>query len=238
MDLRAEHAVLDRLLSGLDAPQWSTPTPAAGWTVSDQVQHLAASERAAIVALEGSGAELFRGETMIEPIEAEDPESLLEAWRRAREETVALLGSVDDRARVTWGAGPMSARSFAEARLMETWAHGLDCFAAVGTEPVDTPRLRRIAGLARRALPYAFEVAGRVPPGDVRGVALDLTGPRGERWWIGPEPAHDVIAGSASEWCRVATRRARPETTSLRAATPLAAEALRVARAYLLDHAP
>jgi enediyne biosynthesis protein E11 len=236
-DLRAEHAVLDRLLSDLHASQWSTATPAAGWNVSDQIRHLATSERAATLALEGRGAEVFRGQTKLDPIEAEDPHALLEAWRRARERTVVLLASVDDRARVTWGAGPMSARSFAEARLMETWAHGLDCFAAVGTEPVDTPRLHRIAGLALRALPYAFDVAGRDPPGDVRGVALDLDGPSGERWWIGPEPAHDVISGSASEWCRVATRRVRPETTSLRAATPLAAEAIQVARAYLVDAA-
>ena len=235
MDLRDEHAVLDRLLGGLDASQWSTQTPAAGWTIADQVRHLATSERAAAVALEGHGAELFRGERRIEPIDVEDAAGLLDAWRDAREATLAALASRDDRSRVTWGAGPMSARSFAEARLMETWAHGLDCFAATGIEPVDTPRLRRIAGLALRALPYAFEVSGKVAPPDVRGVALDLTGPDGERWWIGPERGRDIIAGSASEWCRVATRRVRPEATSLQVTTPLAAEALKVARAYLAD---
>ena len=78
-------------------------------------------------------------------------------------------------------------------------------------------------------------LAGKVAPPDVRGVALDLTGPDGERWWIGPERGRDIIAGSASEWCRVATRRVRPEATSLEVTTPLAAEALKVARAYLAD---
>jgi uncharacterized protein (TIGR03084 family) len=129
----------------------------------------------------------------------------------------------------------MSVRSFADARLMETWAHGLDCFAAVGVAPIDSPRLRRVAALALRALPYAFGAAGQTPPGDVRTVALDLVGPSGEQWWIGPENSRDVIAGPASEWCRVATRRLRPEMTSLHALTPLAAAALRVARAYLAD---
>lgn len=199
------------------------------------MQHLVASERAAHLALCGRGAELFRGEASIEPVRDLTPASLLDAWRVARELTTTQLARMDDRTRVTWGAGPMSARSFADARLMETWAHGLDCFTAVDVAPTDTPRLRRVAALALRALPYAFAVAGTAPPGDVRNVALDLEGTNGEQWWIGPDGSADVIAGSAGEWCRVATRRLRPEQTSLHAATPLAAAALHVARAYLAD---
>jgi uncharacterized protein (TIGR03084 family) len=235
MDLRDEYAVLDQFLSTLEPSQWALPTPAAGWTLADQLRHLVTSERAAAVALSGRGEQLFRGEVTIEPVGEREAAELLGAWRVAREETATRLAVMDDRAKVVWGAGPMSARSFADARLMETWAHGLDCFAAVGVAPVDTPRLRRVAALALRALPYGFRVAGEEPPGDVRVVALDLVGTDGERWWIGPEDSHDVISGSASEWCRVATRRLRPEGTSLAAATPLAAASLRVARAYLDD---
>src|SRR4051794_1208000 len=235
MDLRAEHAVLDLLLSGLEPSHWARPTPALGWTITDQVRHLVTSERAATVALSGRGDELFRGEMTVGPVDDRAPKALLDAWRVAREETATRLAAMDDRARVVWGAGPMSGRSFADARLMETWAHGLDCFAAVGVAPVDTPRLRRVAALALRALPYGFSVAAEEPPGDVRAVALDLVGTDGQQWWIGPEDSHDVIAGPASEWCRVATRRLRPEHTSLRAGTPLAAASLRVARAYLDD---
>jgi len=235
VDLRDEHAALDEMLSALDGSQWALPTPAVGWTVADQLRHLTASERAAEIALRGRGDDLFRGEVAITPVEERDPDALLRAWRAAREKTLQQLATTDDRAKVVWGAGPMSARSFADARLMETWAHGLDCFAAVGEVPVDTPRLRRIASLALRALPYAFRVAREEPPGDVRSVALDLVGTVGDEWWIGPEASEDVIAGSASEWCRVATRRLRPKATSLRTTTPLAAASLRVARAYLDD---
>jgi uncharacterized protein (TIGR03084 family) len=129
----------------------------------------------------------------------------------------------------------MSARSFAEARLMETWAHGLDCYAALDIAPVDTDRLRRIAGLGLRALPYAFSLTGDPPPGDVRKIALDLRAPDGSKWRFGPSGTIDVISGAAGEWCRVATRRCRAEDTSLQAHTPLAARALEVARAYLAD---
>ena len=118
---------------------------------------------------------------------------------------------------------------------METWAHGLDCHAAVDIAPVDTERLRRIAGLGLRALPYAFSLTDDQPPGDVRNIALDLRAPDGTQWHYGPSETIDVISGTAGEWCRVVTRRRRAEDTSLRAATPLAALALTVARAYLAD---
>jgi uncharacterized protein (TIGR03084 family) len=216
----------------VDDQGWSTATPARGWSIADQVRHLAVSERAASLALAGRGAEVFAGRASGL---AEVGPDVLDEWRRARKETLLRFSGLDDRDRVVWGAGPMTVRSFAEARLMETWAHGLDCFAALEVAPVDTPRLRRVAGLGRRALPYAFRVAGVTPPGDPRAVALDLNGPDGERWWLGPEGSTDLITGTAGEWCRVATRRLRAEDTSLEATSPLAAAAIDVARAYLAD---
>jgi hypothetical protein len=89
--------------------------------------------------------------------------------------------------------------------------------------------------LGLRALPYAFSLTKEKPPGDVRNIALDLRGPDGTQWRYGPSETVDVISGAAGEWCRVVTRRCRAEDTSLRAGTPLAALALKVARAYLAD---
>lgn len=226
---------LDDLLVGLDEQLWSQPTPAAGWTVADQVRHLVTSERAASMAVAGRGAALFGGDVGIEPVRSSRPADLLVEWRGARAKTVAGFEVLDERDEVVWGAGPMSARSLAQSRLMETWAHGLDCFAGVGREPVDTARLRHVADLGRRALPYAFAVAGEEAPGDPRRVALDLTGPGGEGWWFGPEDAADRISGSASEWCRVAVRRLPVGATSLATTGELGRASLRVARAYLAD---
>jgi uncharacterized protein (TIGR03084 family) len=216
----------------LDPQEWSAATPARGWSVADQVKHLAVSECAACLALAGRGADVFAGRASGI---AELSQDLLGEWRTAREESLLRFSRLDDRDRVFWGAGPMTVRSFADSRLMETWAHGLDCFAAVAVMPVDTPRLRRIAGLGLRALPYAFRVAGVDPPGDPRAVALHLTGPDRELWWLGPADSTDVVTGAAGEWCRVATQRLGIEDTSLEATSPLAAAAIRVARAYLAD---
>jgi uncharacterized protein (TIGR03084 family) len=240
-DLAAEQTSLDELLATLSAAEWERPTPAAGWTIADQVRHLAVSERAAGLAVAGRSEEVF-GEARRPAMSSESSSesssaALLEAWRAARTRTLTALSGLGDRDRVIWGAGPMSARSFADARLMETWAHGLDCFAAVGIAPVETARLHRIAGLGHRALPYAFALAGEHPAGDVRNLALDLTGPDGTPWWFGPTESTDVITGTAGDWCRVATRRRRARQTSLRATTALGWTALEVARAYLADGA-
>ena len=234
-DLADEQTSLDQLLASLPASDWTRDTPARGWTIADQVTHLAVSERAAALAVAGRSNEVFGGAMRERTVVDAQPSALLDAWRRARTATLAALTPLGDRDRVMWGAGPMSARSFAEARQMETWAHGLDCHAALHVTPIDTHRLRRIAGLAYRALPYAFSLAGGAPPGDIDTVALDLRAPDGTKWRFGPSGSAAVISGAAGEWCRVATRRCRAEDTSLRASTPLAALALEVARAYLAD---
>src|SRR4051794_15047227 len=105
-DLLEEHAVLDDLLVTLDEAHWSLPTPAAGWTVAEQIRHLAVSERAALVALDGHGAALFSGSVRIDAVVDNGPAAILAAWRDGRTATAARFEALDDRAKVTWGAGP------------------------------------------------------------------------------------------------------------------------------------
>ena len=46
-DFEAEQRELEALLRDLADPEWSRPTPAAGWDVRDQVSHLADTEELA-----------------------------------------------------------------------------------------------------------------------------------------------------------------------------------------------
>jgi len=131
-------------------------------------------------------------------------------------------------------------------RLMETWAHGLDIKAAMlgritplpGAEeddeiedPLeDTLRLRHIAWLAQRALPFAFEQAGEEYP--EQGIRVEVMGPKYQTWRFGPADTDQLIRGKAGDWCRVAVRRTDASDTELKASGDHAEVALRVARTY------
>jgi uncharacterized protein (TIGR03084 family) len=114
--------------------------------------------------------------------------------------------------------------------LAEHWAHGLDITGPLGLEFPDTDRLRHVAWLAHRTLPYALAVAGEPPTVAVR---CELTDPAGsETWRYGPAEAESAITGPAGEFCRVAVRRLAPADARLTATGPHGATALRVLRTY------
>lgn len=116
----------------------------------------------------------------------------------------------------------------ATTRLAEHWAHAQDITVPLGLAYPDTDRLRHIAWLAHRTLPYAFSVAGRPDA----AVFCDLTAPDGTHWTFGDAAAPNRITGPAAQFCRVGARRLAPEQTDLTAEGPQAAEALRLVRNY------
>ncbi|MBM3695654.1 MAG: maleylpyruvate isomerase family mycothiol-dependent enzyme [Actinobacteria bacterium] len=240
-DLVAEQQALDQMLQRAPERDWKRPTPAAGWSVQDTISHLAATEESARRALSGDpglraeveaagGIDAYN-RAGIEPGRSKRPQEVIEWWRHSRAAVVEILSRTSRQTRVAWYAGPMSARTFATTRLMETWAHGLDIVAALPREVADTARLRHIAWLGWKTLPYAFDRAGEAYPAPIR---VELVGPGYARWVFGPEGSDQVVRGQAADWCRLVVRRlpaARPH--SLTAAGEVAATALRVARAYV-----
>lgn len=237
-DLAAEHQVLDDLVARLPQELWTKPSPSPGWTLAHQIHHLDVSEGAALLALTGHSDQVFAptGRWPDHPL-PNDPAEVLENWRSSRAASLEAMAGLDAKAPVIWGDGPMTCRSFATARLMETWAHGLDCFTTLGLEPVDTDRLRHVAHLGFRALPYAFRSQGITPPAPLSEFRLELTSPSGQIWTYGEDAGPQSITGSAAHWCRVATRRMAAEDSDLLATGPLAHSVLTIARAYLSDGA-
>ena len=237
-DLAAEHRVLDDLMAPLPSDLWAKPSPSPGWTLAHQIHHLDVSEGAALLALTGHSDQVFglTGRWPDRPL-PNDPTELLDNWRHSRAASLEAMATLDAKTTVLWGDGPMTCRSFATARLMETWAHGLDCFTTVGLEPVDTDRLRHVAHIGYRALPYAFRSQSVTPPAPLSELRLELTSPSGQTWSYGDDLAPQSITGSASHWCRVATRRMPAEDSDLMANGPLAQAVLTIARAYLADGA-
>ncbi len=193
-DLGDETGYLMGLLLALPTPAWDTPTPAEGWTVRDQVSHLAFSDNAAHHAITDERRfEQLRAEALLDLAEfierANIPgrrlpgNELLGQFLRARMELIESLRSVAPQVRIPWFGPAMSVASFATARLMETWAHGQDIIDALGLSPVATDRLRHIADLGVRTLPNSFRVRGRpVPTAPVR---VELTGPHERGYGVG-----------------------------------------------------
>ena len=239
-DLGAEQDRLEDILAGLDEARWLAPSAAQGWTVTDVVLHLAQSEEAVQATMTGgglrSGLAAASGKSMDEradsAVRAERaaPAEVFGRWRRARRGALAALTAGDPDQPVTWVTGPVKPATLATTRLAEHWAHGLDITGPLGLEFPDTDRLRHIAWLAHRTLPYALTVAGEPPSVAVR---CELTDPAGsDVWRYGPAEAESAITGPAGEFCRVAVRRLAPADARLTATGPHGATALRVLRTY------
>ena len=235
-DLAAEHQVLDDLVAPLAVEVWAKTSPSPGWTLAHQIHHLDVSEGVALLALTGHSDQVFgpTGRWPDRPLPT-DPAEVLGNWRASRAASLEAMVDLDAKDSVIWGDGPMTCRSFATARLMETWAHGLDCFTTVGAEPVDTDRLRHVAHIGYRALPYAFRSQGVTSPAPLSELRLELVSPSGGTWTYGDADAPQTITGPAAHWCRVATRRMDAADSDLIAAGALAQAVLTVARAYLSD---
>ena len=247
-DLAAEADALDELLSGLSSERWLAKTPAPGWDIRDSVAHIAIGDELAyecvttgrVPRLMQDGLEaILEGDASAKAFELKmvgrgrqmRAVDVHRWWRTGNEALCAVLAGVDPTARLPWGPNRMSPASFTTARVMETWAHGLDCFDAAGVAPVDTDRLRHVAELSVRALPYAFMVNGVDAPGAVR---VELDAPNGGTWSVGPDDAPTVIRGTASDWCRVAVHRdRRDERSRLRGDGPDADDVIRYVQAYL-----
>jgi uncharacterized protein (TIGR03084 family) len=237
-DLVAEQQFLDQSLQRIPIKIWDRVTPAKPWTVRDTIAHLADYEELAADSIAG-GTKLTRWQTApdLDPLRAEAikrgrsmrPQDVIEWWRGGRAKVVEPLSHMDAQSRIDWIDGDMSARTFATYRLMETWAHGLDIYSTLAIEVEDTPRIRHVCWLGWKTLPYAFKAAGE----DFEPVRIEVIGPGYAKWVYGPADTDQLIKGSASDWARVAVRRARPDETRLKANGEFAEKALQVAKAYL-----
>jgi uncharacterized protein (TIGR03084 family) len=236
-DLTAEQDRLEEVLRGLDAGQWAAPSSAAGWSVADVVLHLAQSEEAVLASTTGTGRHLRPDRDRSVDQAADDlvraeraaPREVFRRWREARRAAVAALRAADPALPLTWVETPLRPATLATTRLAEHWAHGLDITDPLGLPFPDTDRLRHVAWLAHRTLPYALTLAGETP----HPVRCELTAPDGTTVWrYGPPDAGSAITGPAGAFCRVAARRLTPAASGLRATGPHAGAALAHLRTY------
>ena len=224
-DLADEQEALDELVAGLDAADWRRDTPARGWTVRDQIAHLAFFDAAAAQAITDPAAFLVARDELVRAAFAEgvdeftlhalrevSPAQVLAAWRKNRATLIAAASRLSHESRVPWYGPDMSGRSFLTARLMETWAHGVDVADALGAALSESSRLAHIVRLGVITRDWSYRVRGESSP-EV-SIAVRLEGPDAT-YEHGPSDADEVITGPALDFCLVVTQRRHVDDTSL-----------------------
>jgi uncharacterized protein (TIGR03084 family) len=240
-DLRAETTEIVSVLSGLRPSRWDASTPADGWTIRDQVTHLAFFDDATMLALADPASFEMQREQLLAfgdgfPDEVADRYRALPAqtcldWLiRSRDRLLTGYLGTDPSHRIPWYGPDMGLASSATGRLMETWAHGQDIVDTVGLVRPATHRLRGIADLGVRTLGFSFQLNRRPPP--AAPVRVELNGPDNDRWRWGPDDAPNRVTGDALDFCLAVTQRRHLSDTNLSVVGPVATEWMSIAQAY------
>jgi uncharacterized protein (TIGR03084 family) len=214
-DLDQESVELFALLDGIDDASWARMSASPGWTVKDQVIHLAALDELATLSMSDPvafeavartlGDREHPNDDLVALHRSRSAQEVLAWFRQSRSNLLDAASRITPDDRLPWFGPSMSATSSMTARLMETWAHGLDVADALGITPVPGDRLRHIAHLGVSTIGWSFALRGEDPPtGPWR---IELESPSGEIWAWGPDNSPTSITGPALDFCLLVTQR-------------------------------
>lgn len=243
-ELLTEYRELAALCETLTADEWRLRTDFHAWTPWDEIAHLCYFDETALQsARDAAGfardaaaleARLARGEEISgvtrEFYGALDGPSLLRLWRGRFEALLGELARLEPRARLTWYGPSMSARSFATARLMETWAHGQDIWDVLHRMRLPSTRLKHIAHLGVSTFGWTFVNRGLPVPASPPFV--ELSAPDGSTLtWNEPSDTA-FVRGPAEDFCLLVTQRRNLADTQLVYAGEAASRWLPIAQCF------
>jgi uncharacterized protein (TIGR03084 family) len=240
-DLRYESDRLLEQLRPLSPHQWDLPSTAPGWSIKDQVSHLAFFDDSAYQAL--AHPDEFRleatqliagGMDFPDRIAAwhrtESPEAVLDWFSTARGLLLTGFEADEPKRRLPWFGPDMSVASSATARLMETWAHGQDIYDTLHLPHPVSPGLRSIAHLGVATFGFAHSLNGLDVPDEP--VRVELRSPEGDLWGWGPTDATQRVSGPAADFVLCVTQRRHWTETGLIATGAVALRWLEIAQAF------
>ncbi|MEU4397177.1 TIGR03084 family metal-binding protein [Micromonospora orduensis] len=240
-DLIADGDDVEALVTGLSPDQWSTATPAPGWTVKHQIAHLAfvshlaalsATEPDAFAAHVADAKRDFQAAVnnaltayMVLPTDA-----LVDRWRQERNTAAKALAAVDPAGTVPWLVTPLPPSVLAAAGMMELFGHGQDIADALGRTRELTDRIGHLAWFGFRTRDFGYQAHGLTPPDEE--FRVELTGPSGVVWEFGPADATQRVTGPAEDFALLVSRRRHRADLRLIAEGAEADRWLDVAQAY------
>lgn len=244
IDMQAEAADLDKLLSSLTPEQWNATTKFKQWTVWDVVAHLHFFNLQAVYS--ATSAFKFAFETLkMTPIllgkgslrdyagkqlSHLNGEQLHAAWKSTGEEMCQIIGALDPVEKLKWYGPPMKAGTFINARQMETWAHSQAIYDLLGQQRPQHDHIKNIAEMGVRTYKWTFanrklELPGKAPK-------IKLTAPSGEIWEYNSDNNESCIEGSAFEFCQVVTQTRNVADTKLVVTGTAATEWMALAQCF------
>ena len=242
-DLAAETADLLPLLAPLGEADWDKLTPAAGWSIRDQVTHLAFFDDTSLLSIRDAAA-FIAGREELRSLGDRFPDVIAEQHRHlpgryclewlasSRAALVRAYREADPAARLPWYGPDFSVAASATGRLMETWAHGQDIADCLGASRRPTRRLRHVADIGIRALAFCFTNRGLPVPPDPVYVELQRPDAPARTWTWGPSDAVNRVTGDVLDFCLVVTQRRNVADTSLAVTGEVAAAWIAIAQAF------
>lgn len=240
-DLTVDAAEFEKLITGIDEAAWQRPTPAPGWTVADQVAHLAfifhlagtaASNAELFGAMAAKAAANFDGavNAALAEYTGDTPKELRGRWRTETDIAIKALAAVPADQVVPWLVRPLPPAVLASAGMMEMFAHGQDIADALDVTRECTDRLWWVALFVSLTWEFGYQARALTPP--AAPFRFEVTAPSGATWAFGPVDAEQKITGPAEDLCLLATRRRHRDDLALTAIGPDADAWLDIAQAY------
>lgn len=243
-DLLTEYSALAAVVERFTEDRWRRSTQFHGWTSWDQIAHLCFFDEQALLSV--TDARQFKEDAvslekqMAGGLEVSEitrrrfghmsGAELLDHWRDWYTKLVRALSGLSEKERLPWYGPSMSARSFAAARLMETWAHGQDIYDSLQRERPSSDRIRHIAHLGVGTFGWSFINRGLPVP--KRPPFVELYAASGQVWrWNEPSNT-DYVLGSAEEFCLVVTQRRNVMDTCLKSRGENARRWLAIAQCF------
>ena len=190
-NMEAAWRSIDALCSGFSEAQWKTGTDCPGWSVQDQLSHLAGSENGllgrpkpdhTVPELPHIKNEVgANNEVVIDYRRSWTGAEVLADFREATGERLKVLKAMepgDFDAAAQTPIGPGTQRDYLAIRIFDAWVHEQDMRRAVGIPgDLDGPVAEHSVGRMAMAVPYI--VGRRVQPPDGTTVVVEVTGGAG-----------------------------------------------------------
>ena len=231
-DLRDQSEALYQIMADLSDDDFTTSTGFKNWTFNDILEHLhiwnvAAYESYADEAAFDAYVDKVKADVMAGNLKKFERsyinglagQALLNTWREYYIKMTDAFAELDPKHRVKWIGPDMSVRSSITARLMETWAHGLAIYDALGVVRQDGDWIKNIVVLGINTFKWSFQVKGQTPPGPIP--YIELIAPSGEIWQFGELSDVSAVTGTASEFCQVVTQTRNILDTNLKLIGPV-----------------